>query len=54
MQEKLRKRANKAVDPIALETWINQTLHDAQLAEIKGAIKKVSQQKKNKSNSASN
>ena len=34
MQEKLKKRANKAVDPIALETWINETINEAEYFKI--------------------
>lgn len=40
MQEKLKKRANKAVDPIALETWINETLNEAEFFKIKGTLKR--------------
>lgn len=40
MQEKLKKRANKAVDPIALETWINESLNEAEFFQIRGSLKR--------------
>ena len=54
MQEKLRKRANKSVDPIALESWINKTLNDAHLAKVDEVFKKTSQPKCQNENKASN
>ena len=41
MQEKLKKRANKAVDPIALETWINDTLNEAEYFKVDGTVKRL-------------
>jgi len=41
MQEKFKKRTNKAVDPIALETWINDMLQESEFFEIRGTIKRT-------------